>query len=162
MFEVILIACRDDTNYYQYIYKFTYSQFDGYNQQENSAFAYSKVNLEVIFMERDKVGERIRQERKRLRLTQEQLAVEIPISESYLALIETGKRTMSVDILEKLAERFSVTTDYLLLREDADIDGENTRRWLQMVNGRSEIEIVAALELLEQFWESVDRLKNPK
>ncbi len=162
MFEMLLIICRDNTIYYQYIYKLTYSQFYTYNQQEYFAFAYSKVNLEVIFMERDKVGDRIRQERKRLKLTQEQLAVEIPISESYLALIETGKRTMSVDILEKLADKFGVTADYLLMREETDIDGERTRKWLQMVKGRNDIEIETALELLSQFWSSLDRVKESR
>ncbi len=48
--------------------------------------------------------------------SQEQLAEELGISRSCLANYETGKRQPDNDMLVRMADRFSVLTDYLLDR----------------------------------------------
>ena len=59
-------------------------------------------------------GQRIREERNRLKMTQEQLALELNISHVHMNRMETGKEGCSIDLLLELSEIFDVSTDYLL------------------------------------------------
>ena len=65
-------------------------------------------------MDYKKLGNRIREERRRLNLTQAQLAEDIDISDTYMGAIERGERSLTLDTLERLVNRFGVTIDYLL------------------------------------------------
>ena len=62
------------------------------------------------------MGEIIRYERKKRKLTLTDLASNLGISTTYLGLIEVGKRgkNMNVELLLQIAHIFDVTTDYLL------------------------------------------------
>jgi transcriptional regulator with XRE-family HTH domain len=53
-------------------------------------------------------------ERKRKKLTQQDLGKEIGVSRVQIARYEAGLNYPSVENLKKLAEYFQVTTDYLL------------------------------------------------
>ncbi len=64
-------------------------------------------------MSLNNLGNRIRQERQRRGITQEQLAEKVDISTNFMSLIENG-RNMSVETLVKIAAVFGVTVDYLL------------------------------------------------
>ncbi len=59
-------------------------------------------------------GLRIKAERNRLKMTQEQLALELNISHVHMNRMETGKEGCSIDLLLELSEIFDVSTDYLL------------------------------------------------
>ena len=61
-----------------------------------------------------RLGERIREERKRLHLTQSTLAEAIDISDTYMGQIERGERSLTLDTLIWLVNRLGVTIDYLL------------------------------------------------
>ena len=60
------------------------------------------------------IGNRIRQVRKECGYTQEQLAEYAEISVDFLGLIETGRNSMKVQNLAKIASALNVTTDYLI------------------------------------------------
>ena len=62
------------------------------------------------------MGETIRYERKKRKLTLHDLASKLEISTTYLGLIEMGKRgkNINVELLLKIAVIFCVSTDYLL------------------------------------------------
>ena len=60
------------------------------------------------------IGNRIRQARKECGFTQEQLAEYAEISVDFLGLIETGRNSMKVQNLAKIASALNVTTDYLI------------------------------------------------
>lgn len=62
-----------------------------------------------------KLGINIRKERKRKNITQEELSSNIGISRNYLSLIETGKRSVTLEILVKIADELECTTDKLLV-----------------------------------------------
>ena len=68
------------------------------------------------------LGERIKEERKRIHLTQAQLANEVGISDTYMGAIERGERSLTLDTLVKLANKIGVTIDYLLTDF---VDGSN-------------------------------------
>lgn len=70
------------------------------------------VNNSVNLIE---MGERIKRLRLKQNKTQKYFADMIYISPSYLALIEQGKRTVSIDVLSQISKVCDVSTDYLLL-----------------------------------------------
>lgn len=60
------------------------------------------------------LGERVRNQRKQLNMTQQQLAVAVNITPQHISLIEQDKGSPSLDLLPKIAETLGVTTDFLL------------------------------------------------
>ena len=60
------------------------------------------------------IGNRIRQLRGEYGYTQEQLAEYAEISVDFVGLIETGRSSMSLKNLAKIALALNVTTDYLI------------------------------------------------
>lgn len=60
------------------------------------------------------LGKRIRNERKRQNLTQEQLAELTGISDSFMGHIERGGRTLSIETLVKLANALNLSIEYIV------------------------------------------------
>lgn len=60
------------------------------------------------------IGTRIREERKKLGMTQAQLSHVLGISTSYLGALERGSRSFSSNILAKFHEHLHLSYDYLL------------------------------------------------
>lgn len=60
------------------------------------------------------LGKRIRAERRRQDLTQEQLAELADISESFMGHIERGGRVLSVETLIKLANALNLSVEYIV------------------------------------------------
>ena len=61
-----------------------------------------------------KTGQRIMERRKKMGLTQEQLAEKCDLTTQAVSYFESGKRNMRQDSLMKLALGLGVSTDYLL------------------------------------------------
>jgi transcriptional regulator with XRE-family HTH domain len=61
------------------------------------------------------IGERIKNKRKELGLTQEKLADMAYIGVQHLSKIENGKAMFSLSCLVSLANALKITTDYLLM-----------------------------------------------
>ena len=55
-------------------------------------------------MDRKLLGKRIREERMRIGLTQEQIAEYIDVSTTYIGLVERGERSVTLEKLVLLAE----------------------------------------------------------
>ncbi|WP_195618283.1 helix-turn-helix domain-containing protein [Clostridium paraputrificum] len=60
------------------------------------------------------LGDKIKSLRKEKRITQQEVANAIKVSQSTIGMIESGKKTGSPQTLIKLADFFGVTVDYLL------------------------------------------------
>jgi len=62
------------------------------------------------------IGRRVEERRRTLRLTRERLAsmTKPPMSGKYLWEIETGRKSLSADMLRRLAVALEVTSDWLL------------------------------------------------
>lgn len=61
-----------------------------------------------------KIGQKIRQYRKALGLSQEQVAEQIGISLTHMSHIETGNTKLSLQVLVDIAKTLNVQTDDLL------------------------------------------------
>lgn len=85
-------------------------------------------------MDYKRLGQRIREERRRLNLTQAQLAEEINISDTYMGAIERGERSLTLDTLVRLANRLGVTVDYLLSDYVSDTDSNIVEQFKQIID----------------------------
>ena len=63
------------------------------------------------------LGKRIRAERRKQDLTQEQLAELADISDSFMGHIERGGRVLSVETLAKLANALNLSVEYIVCGE---------------------------------------------
>ncbi|MDA8228838.1 MAG: helix-turn-helix transcriptional regulator [Desulfitobacterium hafniense] len=63
------------------------------------------------------LGQRIREERTKYRLTQEQLAEDAEVNESYIGQVERGEKNPSLETVVSIANSLGVTVDYLLQEE---------------------------------------------
>ncbi|SHE94827.1 Transcriptional regulator, contains XRE-family HTH domain [Thermoanaerobacter uzonensis DSM 18761] len=64
------------------------------------------------------LGERIKELRKKKGVTQKELALYLGVSDRAVGYYESGQRTPPPDILQKIADFFHVSVDYLLGRTD--------------------------------------------
>lgn len=109
-------------------------------------------------MDYSSLGQRIKEERLKLNLTQEQLAESIDISNSYMGQIERGERSLTLDTLVRLANRLGVTIDYLL-QEYVSLDNDNFINQIkQIVQGRNSKQKQMALDVLKVMFSHVDEL----
>lgn len=97
------------------------------------------------------MGGRIKLLRQKQNKTQKYFADMIFISPSYLALIEQGKRTATIDVLVQIAKVCDVSTDYLLFGySDAQYDS-NVKILHRLSECYSPEEIRKSLYLAEYY-----------
>ncbi|MDM8222988.1 helix-turn-helix transcriptional regulator [Ligilactobacillus salivarius] len=72
------------------------------------------------------IGYRISELRKQAGMSQFQLAKVLNIATSTLGMYETGKREPSLKVMNRIANYFNVTTDYLLGRPEKKDDNTKT------------------------------------
>jgi len=70
----------------------------------------------------EEAGKRIMERRKKLGMTQEQLAEKSEVTTQFVSYAESGKRTMRAEKLMKLAVALEVSTDYILTGDIIDKD----------------------------------------
>lgn len=83
------------------------------------------------------LGKRIREERLKLNLTQEQLAEYADISASYMGQIERGERKVTLDTLIKITNKLRVSIDYLLKDSTTINDDDSLNQLKQLLLDKS-------------------------
>ena len=111
----------------------------------------------------EKIGERIRNRRKELRIKQIDLAMELNISRNVMYKLESGGGSLSVDYLYLLSQRLGVSMDYLVTGEDdKDTDEEDGTYYevgkvdkgiANLLQGRSFSELRRAERLLKVLFD---------
>lgn len=97
------------------------------------------------------MGNRIKLLRLKQRKTQEYFADMLFISPSYLALIESGKRTATIDVLAQIAKVCDVSVDYLLFGISDYTNSQVHRKLDRLINMYSNEQIEKALQLAEYY-----------
>lgn len=91
------------------------------------------------------LGEKIAEQRKKLGLSQEELAEKLNISQKSISKYELGDRKPMYKVLVRMAEYFGVTTDYLLRSTDTQdfgiCDSGNTIKELRTEAGMTQEEL---------------------
>lgn len=67
------------------------------------------------------LGQRIKQRRNSLKITQVQLSESLGTTQQHISSIEQDTREPSLKVLIKMAEELGVTTDYLLTGKDSAV-----------------------------------------
>ena len=109
------------------------------------------------YMNYKRLGERIREERLRLSLTQAQLAEAVDISNTYMGAIERGERSLTLDTLVRLVNRLGVTVDYLLSDSVSDSDTNVMNQFKQIIDGHSLEQKQMAINVLRTIFSYFDK-----
>ena len=99
------------------------------------------------------MGKRIKNLRLKQKKTQAYFADMVYISPSYLALIENGKRTVTIDVLAQIANVCDVRTDYLLFGTPIQQADLNEITFQRLTDRYSPTDISKALQLSEYYLE---------
>ena len=78
--------------------------------------------MERVF---DLFGKNLKRLRTNAKLTQQELATKLKVAPSTIGMYESGKRMPDTEILNKLANMFNVSIDYLLGRETQNITSDS-------------------------------------
>ena len=84
-------------------------------------------------MDRKVLGRRIREERLRTGMTQEQVASRIDVSTTYMGYIERGERSVTLEKLALLAECFHVSLDTFVKGKSEAAVSKNKEDQLQQL-----------------------------
>ena len=103
-------------------------------------------------MDYKRLGDRIREERQRLHLTQAALAESIDISDTYMGAIERGERSLTLDTLVRLVNRLGVTVDYLLADYVTDSDQIILDQFKQIIDQQSVARKQLAISVLRTIF----------
>ena len=102
------------------------------------------------------LGKRVREERHKLKLTQENLAEKVGVSVAFIGQIERGERSLSLDTLVKLAVQLGVTVDYLLQDSIQLDDAQFIDQIKQIMLHRTAKEKQMALDLIKLTFSHLD------
>lgn len=82
------------------------------------------------------IGGRIKAERKKLGISQEQLAEEVNVSMHYIYEIERGMKSMSLETLINICEALELSADYVLFGNRKGSQGSFYRKLDEMNTDR--------------------------
>lgn len=102
------------------------------------------------------LGKRIKKERKRHGLTQEQLAERISVSTKHIGSIERADSIPSIQVLVALANELQVTADYLLLESLPDKSNIYETEILNLLQGKPERLLQHFIKYIHLLMEEVD------
>lgn len=115
-------------------------------------------------------GKRLRELRKEKKMTMKELGNRLSLAESTISGYENETRKPDMEILNKIADLFNVSVDYLMCRTDSRLsneleDEEQFRKWAKdSSTGAFFSEILeseeAEIEELREIWEIMKRRKN--
>ena len=108
-------------------------------------------------MDYKRLGERIREERRKLGLTQAQLAEAVDISDTYMGAIERGERSLTLDTLVRLVNRLGVTVDYLLADSVTDSDANIMDQFKQLIDNQPMDRKQMAINVLRTIFSYFDQ-----
>ena len=80
------------------------------------------------------VGNKIRERRNFLKVTQENLANDINVSASFISDIENGRRKMSLETMIKISIALKTSLDYFILDNVKDVKLKNNTKFDELKN----------------------------
>lgn len=106
------------------------------------------------------LGQRIREERTKYRLTQEQLAEVAEVNQSYVGQVERGEKNPSLETLVSIANSLGVTVDYLL-QEEVKVEPDSLiNELISITKGKSPEEIRLMLNVCRIISEYLSKIKK--
>jgi len=123
------------------------------NQRSNSSFCqtFLRHGGERMKTANEMLGTRIREQRKRKKITQEQLAEKLGIDQKHMSRIELGKSYPSLDRLIKIAETLEVPLPCLFEFMHLEEERELVKQINEMVHQLSESDKRKVFKILKAF-----------
>ncbi len=107
-----------------------------------------------------KLGARIQEERKKARLTQEELAERVDLSVNYIGYIERGKQAPYLKTLERIADALGIEVYELFLfkEEGRDVESEEEaiKELVLTVHKKDSEDIKFISSILRQIFEYIE------
>lgn len=94
------------------------------------------------------VGLRIREIREALQMTREQFSELCSISDSFLAAIESGKKSITSKTIYKICTNANISADYLIFGNDNGFECDTV---IELLNHMEPIERDSAVRILTEF-----------
>lgn len=82
----------------------------------------------------ESLGNKIRERRNFLKVTQENLANDINVSASFISDIENGRRKMSLETMIKISIALKTSLDYFILDNVKDVKLKNNTKYDELKN----------------------------
>lgn len=122
----------------------------------------SRQTRRVIVLEPNKdfnliVGLRIREMREALQMTRAEFSEKCDISESFLAAVESGKKSITSKTLFKLCTSLNVSADYFILGKDNDFKTDTA---LELLNSLDTFSRESAMQILNEFVIAINNSKS--
>lgn len=102
-------------------------------------------------MDYKKLGQRIREYRMKINMTQEALAEAVGISAVFISQIETGNRKPSLETVFKIATTLNVPMDYLMKDSVVESSSEKMDELIAMLKGRPEEEVALVTDTAKEI-----------
>lgn len=107
--------------------------------------------MDAYTVDLEAMGKRIKELRLSQKKTQAIFAEMIHISTSYLALLEQGKRTASLDIVAQISKNCHVSADYLLFGSPLEPSTINEKYFHVLCQQYEEHQVERALRLASYY-----------
>lgn len=108
------------------------------------------------------IGKRIREHRKRLKLSQEELAEMVNISTVHMSHIETGYTKLSLPVLVDLACALGVRTDDLIFDKELRSHGELLEDITLELQDCSNVQLLALRQILSSSKDAIAKYLDGK
>ena len=105
------------------------------------------------------VGLRIREIRETLHMTRAEFSERCDISESFLAAVESGKKSVTSKTLYKICSTLNISADYFIRgnNQGFEIDALS-----ELLNSMDKYSRESAINILREFANSINHIKNLK
>ncbi|MDA8236219.1 MAG: helix-turn-helix transcriptional regulator [Clostridia bacterium] len=111
----------------------------------------------------NQIGQRIRQARSKLGLTQEQLGERANLHYSYIGQVERGTKTPSVQTLDRIAKALNTGLEYILEeREDyvPSLDNLLEKELLNLISDRNPADVELIINITRNVLKRIDEVKE--
>lgn len=98
-----------------------------------------------------KFGNRVREKRNKINMSQELLAEKCKVSTSYIGLVERGERKPSLEILVRMANALHVSANSLIFDSLRHRASSNKDRITMMINDFDDAQIDTTFEIVNQI-----------
>lgn len=97
------------------------------------------------------VGARIREARKAMRLSQNELAEMVNISPSHMSDIENGKKIIKLDIFMRLTEALQVSADWILRTDIPQVTSIHAQELSSLLSDCTPSESQSLIKMLKEM-----------
>lgn len=103
------------------------------------------------------VGLRIREIREAFQMTRAEFSEKCDISESFLAAVESGKKSITSKTLYKICTALNVSADYFILGKNNDFKTDTA---LELLNSLDDSSRESAMQILNQYVIAINNVRS--